>query len=144
MTCCNFELCLERGESSTEPSFVVKEEEVYRRDDDREAIVKILLDQKESQEDVMVLPIIGTEGLGKTKFARDVFDDGRVKRHFDLLVWVSISADFITRNMVKEMVASVASATSQNVENLELKQFVKLLGESLRKKRSLVVLVSSD
>ncbi|GMN70331.1 hypothetical protein TIFTF001_039375 [Ficus carica] len=119
--------CLVRGESSIEPSFVVKEEEeVYGRDDDREAIVKILLDQKESQEDVMVLPIIGMEGPGKTKLARDVFDYGRVKRHFDLLVWVSISADFITRNMVKEMVASVASATSQKCHEIDVQTLVKL------------------
>lgn len=78
--------------------------------------MNILLDQKESQEDVMFLPIIGMEGPGKNKLARGVFDYGKVKQHFDLLVWVS--ADFITRNMVKEMVASVASATCQNVENL--------------------------
>ncbi|XP_043693318.1 disease resistance protein RGA2-like [Telopea speciosissima] len=87
-------------------SFVI-ESEVLGRDKDREKLVKLLLTSSSSgggssnndgevNNNVMVIPIIGIGGLGKTTLAQCVYNDERVKTHFELRMWECVSFDFKT------------------------------------------------
>lgn len=55
-----------------ETHLFISEEEIYRREKDKEAIVKLLLSPKLTRTD-MVLPIVGMGGMGKTMLAQHVF-----------------------------------------------------------------------
>nr|XP_048327572.1 putative disease resistance protein RGA1 [Ziziphus jujuba var. spinosa] len=46
------------------------------------------------EEDVSVMAIVGTGGLGKTVLAQLVFNDALVNQHFDSTIWVHVSKDF--------------------------------------------------
>ncbi|WVZ91853.1 hypothetical protein U9M48_037974 [Paspalum notatum var. saurae] len=63
--------------------------DIFGRDDDKEVVVKLLLDQ-EGQLDVQVLPIIGMGGVGKTMLAKLV-NDSRVLKHFEMKMWHCVS-----------------------------------------------------
>ncbi|XP_020087402.1 putative disease resistance protein RGA1 [Ananas comosus] len=73
----------------------VDEKEIVGRYDDKEKIVKLLLETA-GDHDVSVIPIVGLGGLGKTTLAQMAFNDGRVtgQQRFDLRVWVCVSTDF--------------------------------------------------
>nr|XP_029124149.1 putative disease resistance protein RGA3 [Elaeis guineensis] len=79
----------------------VDESNVIGREEDREKIVKLLLDHNHNQ-NVAVLCIVGIGGLGKTTLAQLIYKDERVKEHFQLLMWVCVSDDLDVANHIQK------------------------------------------
>lgn len=59
-----------------------------------------------------VLPIVGIGGVGKTTLAQLVFNNPRVKAHFDIRIWVCVSDIFDIKRVTKEIIASTPSEKS--------------------------------
>lgn len=78
-------------------------DEIFGRKDDKEVIVKLLLDQQD-QKGVQVLPIIGMGGLGKTTLAKMVYIDSRVQKHFELKLWYCVSENFEATTVVRTVI----------------------------------------
>nr|BAO79824.1 Pikahei-1(t) [Oryza sativa Japonica Group]BAO79825.1 Pikahei-1(t) [Oryza sativa Japonica Group] len=68
------------------------EPKVYGRDADRDRIIEMLINEGSS--DLLVLPIVGIGGIGKTTLARFVYRDQRIIDHFDLQIWICVSTKF--------------------------------------------------
>ncbi|WVZ48808.1 hypothetical protein U9M48_000215 [Paspalum notatum var. saurae] len=102
------------------------------RDQERKKIVEILFEGKAcSDGDLMVVPIVGMGGLGKTTLAQLIYNDPRVQEHFQLLKWVCVSDDFNVRNLANKICNS--SETS-------LEKVLNKLQDELKGKRYLLVL----
>uniref|UniRef100_A0A2N9J4C1 Uncharacterized protein n=1 Tax=Fagus sylvatica TaxID=28930 RepID=A0A2N9J4C1_FAGSY len=71
----------------------VPNEKVIGREDDKEAIINLLLDPN-VEVNVSVVSIVGIGGLGKTTLAQYVYNDETVNTHFELKMWVCVSDDF--------------------------------------------------
>ncbi|XP_057528339.1 putative disease resistance protein RGA1 [Amaranthus tricolor] len=68
----------------------VDAKEIIGRENDKMAVIDMLLDPK--VDDVQFLTIVGVGGLGKTALAQLVFIDGMVEKAFpDLRLWVCVS-----------------------------------------------------
>ena len=67
----------------------VNPSDVIGRDDDKKNIIHLLM-QEDAGRNVSVIPIIGIGGLGKTTIAKFVYNDERVKSHFQLRMWVCV------------------------------------------------------
>uniref|UniRef100_K3ZNP6 Uncharacterized protein n=1 Tax=Setaria italica TaxID=4555 RepID=K3ZNP6_SETIT len=63
------------------------------RDREKKKIVGMLLDQA-SNMDLMVLPIVGMGGMGKTTFVQLIYNDPAIEKHFELRRWCCVSDDF--------------------------------------------------
>ncbi|KAL6639092.1 hypothetical protein ACP70R_022822 [Stipagrostis hirtigluma subsp. patula] len=100
------------------------------RDEERKVIVKMLLDHA-SNEDVMVLPIVGFGGLGKTTFVQLIYNDPGVKKHFALRRWCCVSDDF--------NVGKIASNICNSPEN-DREKALQQLKKEITGKRYLIVL----
>uniref|UniRef100_A0ACD5ZNN5 Uncharacterized protein n=1 Tax=Avena sativa TaxID=4498 RepID=A0ACD5ZNN5_AVESA len=110
--------------------------DIFGRDDDKELLVKLLLDQSKVQ--VQVLPIFGMGGLGKTTLAKMVYNDGRVQQHFQLNMWHCVSENFEAVHLVKSFI-ELATQTECNLPNtIELLR--GRLQEVIGHKRFLLVL----
>ncbi|XP_051115805.1 putative late blight resistance protein homolog R1B-14 [Andrographis paniculata] len=48
-----------------------------------------------------ILPIVGMGGIGKTTVAKSVFDDSFIVDHFDLRIWLSISQEYSSEQILK-------------------------------------------
>ena len=75
-----------------DPSYgLLESKDVIGRNGDRKEILKLLLqnDNKMEQGNVVVVPIVGSEGLGKTQLAKLIFNDDVVKEHFKARLWIS-------------------------------------------------------
>uniref|UniRef100_A0A453Q9A7 Uncharacterized protein n=3 Tax=Aegilops tauschii TaxID=37682 RepID=A0A453Q9A7_AEGTS len=118
----------------------VDESEIVGRKDDKEQVVKILLDHSNNNNDnsnVMVLPIVGMGGIGKTTLAQLVHNDQRVKLHFELVLWACVSNKFVIEEIVRSI---IEVATMKKCDLTQMEALRKELCGVLGKKRYLLVL----
>ncbi|KAL4600920.1 hypothetical protein ACB092_11G234700 [Castanea dentata] len=122
--------------TSRPPTSSLVEGPTYGRGEDKNAIVKLLLESDDAQ--LSVIPIVGMGGLGKTTLAQLVYKDDEVSRHFDMKAWVCVSEDIDNLRLTKEILHSFTSESCDNNSTLDSLQ-VKLK-EILSENRFLLVL----
>ncbi|XP_062173914.1 putative disease resistance RPP13-like protein 1 [Alnus glutinosa] len=116
---------------------LIEESSICGRDFEKETIINSLLSDDASGSEIGVIAIVGMGGIGKTTLAQLVYNDNRVKEHFDLEVWVCVSDDFDVFKVTKTIVERVTSTTydTKDLDRLQI-----LLREKLMKKKFLLVL----
>ncbi|KAL7166647.1 hypothetical protein ACSBR2_037333 [Camellia fascicularis] len=122
---------------SRETSSVITQPQLYGRDEDKEKVIKFLVEDVCDIEDVSVYPILGIGGLGKTTLAQMAFNDERVKHHFDHKIWVYVSQDFDVKRVIK---ATIESANGSACDSVDLDSLQRKLRDKLNGKRYLIVL----
>ncbi|XP_044496189.1 putative disease resistance protein RGA1 [Mangifera indica] len=116
---------------------IITQSQVYGRDEDKERVIECLVKQVACCDDISIYPIVGLGGLGKTTLAQVIFNDERVKSHFEPRIWVCVSEEFNVRRIVK---AIIESATGTTCEVLDLEPLQRRLQDLLNEKRYLLVL----
>ncbi|EES14172.1 disease resistance protein RGA2 [Sorghum bicolor] len=111
--------------------------DIFGRDNDKEVVVKLLLDQQD-QRNVQVLPIIGMGSLGKTTLAKMVFNDHKVQKHFELKMWHCVSDNIETTAVVRSIIELATNARCDLPDTIELLR--GKLQEVVGRKRFLLVL----
>ncbi|KAM4113680.1 hypothetical protein ACJW30_04G014300 [Castanea mollissima] len=109
--------------------------DVIGRQNDVSKIVNLLTIATKHQ--LSVLPIVGMAGLGKTIFAKLVYNHELVKKHFDQTIWVCVSDDFNEKRILREILESLTNNSSQlQSQNAILQNLQK----ELQGKRYLLIL----
>ncbi|KAM4077871.1 hypothetical protein ACJW30_12G172900 [Castanea mollissima] len=114
----------------------VQPSDVIGRDHDKENIVEHLMGPSDGQS-ISVVTVVGIGGLGKTALAKLVFNDERVKEHFELKCWVCVSDKFVLKQLLVKMIKSI---TSENRSDLDEEQLQVLLRNNLDGKKFFLVL----
>ncbi|KAL5537587.1 hypothetical protein UlMin_044119 [Ulmus minor] len=91
-------------------TFLIPKSQVYGREADKNAIIKMLLLDDVSSSKIGVIPIVGMGGIGKTTLTQAVFNDNEVKEHFELKAWVCVSEEFDVCKVTKSILEAVDSS----------------------------------
>ncbi|TVU12924.1 hypothetical protein EJB05_46591, partial [Eragrostis curvula] len=108
-------------------------------DDQVNRIKNYLLDGE--QKHLSFASIVGPGGAGKSTMAMQVYGLDAVKRHFDILAWITVSQRFMPHDLLKELVKRTMELhQGQGLEKKTVQELKKLLHDSLLSKRYLIVL----
>ncbi|XP_020972725.1 putative disease resistance RPP13-like protein 1 [Arachis ipaensis] len=112
-------------------SLVQKSDVFVGRDQEREDIVKLLLDDSNDGK-LSVIPIWGMGGIGKTTLAQWVFNDDRVQQKFDVKTWVCVGEEFDVLKVTKTVVEKATSGPCNlnDLDSVQLRLKNELAGKS--------------
>ncbi|KAL4600864.1 hypothetical protein ACB092_11G230600, partial [Castanea dentata] len=110
---------------------MVEKSDVYGREDDREAIINLLLSDFVNDNNISVIPIVGMAGIGKTTLAQVLYNDDRVKEHFEFSAWVCVSEEYDICKITKTVLEAATSIPCdiKDINLLQLKLKEKLTGK---------------
>ncbi|KAK7383392.1 hypothetical protein VNO78_29071 [Psophocarpus tetragonolobus] len=134
------EMVMERRSGAIEwrqSSSFITEPKVYGREEDTNKIVDFLVSDASHSEDLVVYPVVGLGGLGKTTLAQLIYNHEKVINHFQRRIWVCVSEDFSLKRMTK---AIIEAASGHTCEDLDLEPIQGKLKVLLQGKRYLLVL----
>ncbi|XP_029146966.1 putative disease resistance RPP13-like protein 1 [Arachis hypogaea] len=117
-------------------SLVKKSDMFVGRDKERDAIVKLLLDDTNNG-DLSVIPIVGMGGIGKTTLAKLVYNDVKVKQKFHVKAWVCVGEEEFD---VLKMTKTVIKKTGSSCHSSDLDTVQNHLKDELAGKKFLVVI----
>ncbi|KAL5735630.1 hypothetical protein ACOSQ2_030418 [Xanthoceras sorbifolium] len=109
---------------------------IYGRDEDKGKILQMLLRHEPGDANFDVIPIVGMGGIGKTTFARHVYNDKEVE-DFNPKAWICVSDNF---DVLKISKAILDSITSSSCDKKEFSAVQNLLRDALNGKKFLIVL----
>ncbi|XP_021758139.1 putative disease resistance RPP13-like protein 1 [Chenopodium quinoa] len=127
----------QRGQISTDSTSLVREPQVYGRGDEKDEIIRRLLEDDPCWENYVVVPVVGKGGIGKTTLAQCVYNDEQVKNHFNFKAWVCVSDVFDVKQITTTIINSDSSTTHNFIDLNEAHVKLKNL---LADKRFLIVL----
>ncbi|KAL8260445.1 hypothetical protein R6Q59_028398 [Mikania micrantha] len=129
-----------RPRKRLEETSLVDESKVIGRKGDKEALLGMLLGSESSSTqttNVNVVSVVGLGGIGKTTLAQLLYNDEKVKDHFEFRAWVCVSDEFDVLKISKVIFQAVGGG-NQDFANLNLLQ--EALKEKLSKKMFLLVM----
>ncbi|KAL1329095.1 putative disease resistance RPP13-like protein 1 [Arachis hypogaea] len=117
------------------PSTSLVKGNVYGRDADQQALIKMLNDN--NHHNLSVSSIVGMGGVGKTTLAQWLYNNKDLMDGFDLKAWICVSENFDVVETTKNVIKGISSGVC-SLESFDLLQ--QHLKEKLSEKKFFIVL----
>lgn len=108
------------------------EDHICGREDDVTSVLQMLREDRD-----LIIPIVGTGGIGKTTLAQLVYNDQRLEGRFDVKAWVCVSDEFDVHRITR---AIFEQLTGERCDIGEFAMLQERLKGELSQKRFLIVL----
>ncbi|KAK8657951.1 hypothetical protein V6N13_036168 [Hibiscus sabdariffa] len=91
-----------------------------------------------------VVSVVGMGGSGKTTLARQVYDSAKVKKHFAVHVWITVSHPFkieeLLRNMVRQLFDATRKPVPEGIDAMDPSLLKMIIKGFLQQRRYLIAL----
>ncbi|KAH6806967.1 hypothetical protein C2S51_028075 [Perilla frutescens var. frutescens] len=99
-----------------------------------------LKDRLTGQEKLEIVPIVGMGGIGKTKLARNLYEDPLIVSHFDVCSWTTISQHYNVRAILLGLLRRPNEKVSNEITKCTENELKDILYKRLYGRRYLIVL----
>ncbi|CAL5429413.1 unnamed protein product [Camellia sinensis] len=124
--------------SSSSPVFMAPSRKLVQR---TQQLIEHLL---ENEPELKVISVVGMGGMGKTTLVRKIYEDSKVKRHFQTHVWITVSQTFVVEEFLKDIIvqlfAEIERPVPRGINNMGSHDLKMQINEFLSQKRYVIVL----
>ncbi|KAK3140113.1 hypothetical protein QOZ80_5AG0396130 [Eleusine coracana subsp. coracana] len=100
-------------------------------------LISELIDTND-QHKIKIVSVIGLGGSGKTTLAKLVYNDGNIiKKHFQVILWVHVSREFVVENLVKKLFEAI---DGDKADHHASQRMSRIISNKLATKKFLLVL----
>ncbi|KAF8649701.1 hypothetical protein HU200_064242 [Digitaria exilis] len=110
------------------------EPKLYGRDNQKKNLIDGITHGQYFSNDLVVLPIVGPGGIGKTTFTQHLYDE--LKNHFEVAIWICVSLSFNVSRLAQEAVKKIPKVDGEKENSSDH----ELIEQRLKTKRFLLVL----
>ncbi|XP_066316342.1 disease resistance protein RGA2-like [Miscanthus floridulus] len=117
-------------------SYPTGEHKMFGRNGEKDSIIEVLTDIRCcSQSRLLVLPVVGNGGIGKTTLLQHVYHDKRIRSFFHIRMWICVSHchNFsvlqLTREMLEAATGNKQDRGSKNLDSLQNNLVKRLQGK---------------
>jgi len=112
----------------------ISENLLYGRDVQKKRIVDDIIHGNFANSELVVHPIVGPGGIGKTTFTQHIYEE--VKGHFEVSIWICVSLNFNASKLAQEAVKKIPKVDGEKPNSSDQ----ELIEQRLKAKRFLLVL----
>ncbi|KAL2542818.1 putative disease resistance protein [Abeliophyllum distichum] len=94
----------------------------------QEEIIQITSQLVEGPDNLQIISILGLAGVGKTAIAKKLYNDSKVRSHFDKLSWCVGYLIYKRRKLLKDILSSVRNLKRDEILKMEDKELAECLG----------------
>ncbi|KAL6651434.1 hypothetical protein ACP70R_010359 [Stipagrostis hirtigluma subsp. patula] len=110
------------------------EPKLYGRDDQKKCIIDRITLGEYFSDELVVLPIVGPGGIGKTTFTQHLYEE--VKSYFEISIWICVSLNFNASRLAQEAVKKIPKVDGEKENSSDQ----ELIEQRLKSKRFLLIL----
>ncbi|WVZ50162.1 hypothetical protein U9M48_001443 [Paspalum notatum var. saurae] len=126
--------CYDKRETTSD----LPEEPIIGRDREKQKIIDLLLSADTNNDEIVIVPIYGLGGMGKSTVAQQVYNDDQIKK-YDHRIWIYVSQDFNLLQIGRSIISQLPTDGGQ--PNSDTQQAINnFIGNLLHGKKVLIVL----
>ncbi|XP_019176881.1 PREDICTED: putative late blight resistance protein homolog R1B-17 [Ipomoea nil] len=114
------------GGSSISSQHTSQEDAMVGHSEELDEVMRQLTGDKNKA--LQVIAVVGMGGIGKTTFAKTIYDEPRVKSHFDLCAWTTMSLEHNKGQAILDLCRCVKQSSSAFNNDLDAQLHKSLLG----------------
>lgn len=130
--------------SSWQTSSLLTEPEVYGRDEEKKAIISMLLEpnlNSSVRNRFSVIPVVGIGGVGKTTLVQYVYNEPTIMNSFEVRAWACVSGFLDVKQVTIDILQSIdEEANHKFISSRSLDNIQTMLAKKLKKRKFLIVL----
>ncbi|CAL5336077.1 unnamed protein product [Camellia sinensis] len=124
--------------TSSSISSEVSESEFVGRVNDRVILFQFLMNPSVDDDGMLVLPIVGIAGIGKTALVKQLYNHDMVAKHFQLRIWVKVAKCLDVKYVMQKIIKYITDfPPCADLNSIQLKNLLQL---KLRNTKFLLVL----
>ncbi|KAM0914599.1 hypothetical protein ACQ4PT_011394 [Festuca glaucescens] len=129
--------CRSTSKDDVCPTSSLNQQKKYRRDSEKNTIIKMITAEK--HESVSVLPIVGIGGVGKTALTQLIYNDPLVKEQFERIL-LSVSNNLDEVRLTREILDFVSQERHEGISSFAKLQEILKIHMEFQSKRFLLIL----